>query len=41
MSALWVGLNGNICIDMEEDEEERWRVGVFVTSNGLGGEGPL
>jgi hypothetical protein len=22
MSALWVGFDGNICIDMEEDEEE-------------------
>lgn len=38
MSLLRVGFDGNISIDMEEDEERGWRVGVFVTSNGLGGE---
>ena len=38
MSLLRVGFDGNICTDMEEDEERGWSVGVFVTSNGLGGE---
>ena len=36
MSLLRVGVDGDISIDMEEERE--WRVGVFVTSNGLGGE---